>query len=352
MDGVSLVAALREDPATRTIPVILLSARAGEDALLRGLEMGADDYLVKPFSARELLGRVRAPLSMARLRRSAEAALRELAETRATLVAELERKNSELELAYRELQKAQSQLVQSAKMASLGELVAGIAHEINNPLSFALGHLDTVKRSWGRLDSKLGGALTEQLRPEWQRALERLGELQLALQRIGDLVLRLRTFSRLDEGEQQVVSMRESIESVLIILEHRLRDRIRIVTHFGEPDRVYCYSSLINQALLNLISNAVDAITDRGSITLATGAEGSEYRITVADTGSGIAESIRGRVFDPFFTTKPVGQGTGLGLPISYSILKKHGGDLELGAGPEGGTLVTMRFPLGTEQSG
>ncbi len=352
MDGVSLVAALREDPLTRTIPVVLLSARAGEDALLAGLETGADDYLVKPFSARELLGRVRAHLSMARLRRSAEAALRELAETRATLVAELERKNAELELAYRELQRAQSQLVQSAKMASLGELVAGVAHEINNPLAFALGHLDTVKRSWGRLDSKLGVTLTEQLRPEWQRALERLGEMQVGLERIRDMVLRLRTFSRLDEGEQQVVSMRESVESVLMILEHRLRDRIRIVTHFGEPDRVFCYSSLINQALLNLISNAVDAITDCGSITLATGAEGSEYRIMVSDTGSGIAESIRDRVLDPFFTTKPMGQGTGLGLPITYSIVKKHGGDLELRPGPEGGTRVTMRFPLATERTG
>jgi two-component system NtrC family sensor kinase len=183
-----------------------------------------------------------------------------------------------------------------------------------------------------RVYSKLGAALTEQVRPEWQRGVERLGEMQLGLERIRDLVLRLRTFSRLDEGEQQVVSMRESV--------------------FGEPDRLFCYSSLINQALLNVVSNAVDAIAGTGSITLTTGAQGSEYRILVSDTGSGIAESIRDRVLDPFFTTKPIGQGTGLGLPITYSILKKHAGELELSPGPEGGTLVTMRFPLVTERTG
>jgi signal transduction histidine kinase len=350
MDGVALVAALRRDPITHTIPVVLLSARAGEEAVVAGLDTGADDYLVKPFSARELLGRVRAHLAMARMRAEAENAMRELAATRAALVSELERKNGELEAAYHDLQRAQAQLVQSAKMASLGELVAGVAHEINNPLAFALGHLDTVQRCLRRIEGRLGAALTGEILPDWGRAGDRLREMQAGLDRIRDLVLRLRTFSRLDEGEQKIVSIKESVESVLTILEHRLRERVTVVTDFGEPDQVLCYPSLINQALLNLVSNAADAIAERGSVTLSTHAEGADYVIRVADTGSGIPESIRDRVIEPFFTTKPVGEGTGLGLPITYSIAKKHGGDLELLAGPEGGTVAVLRFPLAPDE--
>jgi two-component system NtrC family sensor kinase len=346
MDGVALVAALRHDPITHTIPVVLLSARAGEEAVVAGLETGADDYLVKPFSARELLSRVRAHLAMARMRKEAENAMRELAETRAALVSELERKNGEVEAAYHDLQRAQAQLVQSAKMASLGELVAGVAHEINNPLAFALGHLATVQRCLSRAEGRLGTALSEEIMPDWRRANDRLNETRVGLDRIRDLVLRLRTFSRLDEGEQKIVSIKESVESVLTILEHRLRERVTVVTEFGEPDQVLCYPSLINQAVLHLVSNAADAIAEQGSVTLSTRAEGDDYVIRVADTGCGIAENIRDRVMEPFFTTKPVGEGTGLGLSITYSIAKKHGGDLELLGGPAGGTVAVFRFPL------
>ncbi len=346
MDGVALVAALRSDARTSTIPVVLLSARAGEDAMLAGLETGADDYLVKPFSARELLGRVRAHLAMTRMRKRAEGALRELAETRAGLVSELEGKNAELQAAYSDLQMAQAQLIQSAKMASLGGLVAGVAHEINNPLAFALGHLDTVQRSLRRVESQLGAALEDAAKPDWRRAFDRLSEMQVGLDRIRELVLRLRTFSRLDEGEQKLVSMRENVESVLSILQHRLRQRVSIVTEFGEPDQVLCYPGLLNQALFHLVSNAADAISEHGCVTVSTQAVGPEYIIRVADTGSGIPEAIHDRVLEPFFTTKPIGEGIGLGLPITYAVAKKHGGELELRPRPEGGTIAVLRFPL------
>jgi two-component system NtrC family sensor kinase len=166
------------------------------------------------------------------------------------------------------------------------------------------------------------------------------------LVRIQDLVLRLRTFSRLDEGARKSIDMRETVESVLTILQHRLESRIQITTHFGEPREVECYPEPLTQAIMNLVANAIDAIAERGAITITTGAEGASYRIVVADTGHGIPDEIRERVVEPFFTTKPVGQGTGLGLSITYSIAKKHGGELELRPREGGGTVATIRFPL------
>ncbi|HKQ70712.1 MAG TPA: ATP-binding protein [Polyangiaceae bacterium] len=346
MNGVELLRALRADTRTSTIKVILLSAQAGEEAVVGGIETGADDYLVKPFSARDLLSRVGTRLELARVHRAVIDAAKELADTRAALLQDVERKNRDLEMAYGELRLTQTQLVQSAKMASLGGLVAGIAHEINNPLAFALGHLDTVRRSLEHIEAKMGARFADDIQPQWGRALDRLRDMHLGLDRIRELVIRLRIFSRLDEGELKRVSIRESIASVITILEHRLKDRISIVTHFGEPDLVECYSSLLNQAVMNLVSNAIDAIKDRGAVTISTGAQGAMYTIVISDTGSGIPENIRDRVLEPFFTTKPVGQGTGLGLPITYSIVKKHGGELELSPAPEGGTVAVVRFPV------
>jgi signal transduction histidine kinase len=346
LDGVSLLAALRTDPRTDTVPVILISARAGEDARLAGLETGADDYLVKPFAAREVVTRVRTHLEMAKVRRAAAESARELAETRAALVRRLEEEHAALQTAYEKLQQTQGQLVQAAKMASLGELVAGIAHEINNPLAFALGHLNTVERGLASVESALKPELNPTAAGPWQRTVDRVREMRTGLVRIEELVNKLRTFSRLDEGERKRVSARDSIQSVLTILGHRSRNRITVTTHFGEPDIIDCYASLLNQALMNLLSNAIDAIDGEGSITIATGARDGWFEVVVADTGHGIPPGLRERVFEPFFTTKPVGEGTGLGLSISYSIIQKHGGQLTLQPRDGGGTVATIRLPL------
>jgi two-component system NtrC family sensor kinase len=217
---------------------------------------------------------------------------------------------------------------------------------VNNPLAFAIGHLGTVEKSLRTVEETLGEALLQPARGPWNRAFDRLREMQLGLSRIKELVLKLRTFSRLDEGERKRVSIRESVESVLLILEHRLRERIAVTTHFGEPDGVVCYASLFNQAVMNLVANAIDAVGDGGTIAITTRVEDAWFELAVSDNGCGIADGVRERVFEPFFTTKAVGQGTGLGLSITDSIARRHGGRIELSPNPGGGTIARFTFPL------
>jgi two-component system NtrC family sensor kinase len=173
-----------------------------------------------------------------------------------------------------------------------------------------------------------------------------LSETEIGLGRIRDLVLKLRTFSRLDEGERKVVSIKECVDSVLTILGHRLTERIEVVSELAPPDMLECFPGLLNQVLLNLVANSIDAIPDRGTVTIRAGGHGEKFIITVADNGLGIPAEVRERVLEPFFTTKPVGQGTGLGLSIAYSIIKKHGGSLDLSDAPGGGTLASIELPI------
>jgi two-component system, NtrC family, sensor kinase len=259
---------------------------------------------------------------------------------------ELLRLNQDLNEAYAALQKKQLQLIQAAKMASLGELVAGIAHEVNNPIAFVISHLATATKCLDQVQLELAAAASTGAVEQLQRAQVRILESANGAKRIADLVLNLRTFSRIDEGERKPASISESVASVLTILEHRHHGRATIETYFGYPDVVECFPSSLNQAIMNLVSNAIDAVGPDGIIAINTGADGDNYVIVVSDNGTGIPEAVRARVFDPFFTTKPVGEGTGLGLSISYSIMQAHGGSLDLSPRPGGGTVATIRFPL------
>jgi DNA-binding response OmpR family regulator len=359
---------IKNSPVARDIPVIVLTSLEDRTAMLETLGSGADDYIQKSAELDVLKARVRAQLRRRQfedetrrvrerlLRSEIDAAesrrARELAEVRAALVEELEGKNRELGRAMSELQNTQTQLIQAAKMASLGGLVAGIAHEINNPLAFSLSHLATVKKSLGRAEGLLGPALTAPAVSEhWMRASSRIDEMNIGLERIRELVVKLRTFSHIDEGEWRRVSMRECIESVLTILGHRARERIEIETRYGQPDEIDCYPGLLNQAIMNLVANSIDAIAGSGTITIETGGAHGVYQIRVTDTGSGIPPELRDRVLEPFFTTKPVGEGTGLGLSITYSIVRKHGGTLTITCPESGGTSVTMGIPFRSEGS-
>jgi two-component system NtrC family sensor kinase len=342
MDGYEVARHARMMPATRDVPIIFLTANHdSEEHVARGYGSGAVDFLFKPIDAEVLRSKVRVFLELYSSRQKLADANQKLEQNNRTL----RLANEQLQAAYRDLQATQSQLVQSAKMASLGELVAGVAHEINNPLAFVMSHLDTVRKSLAQLRSDVLSNVSAENEQLWQRASARLSETDLGLGRIRDLVLKLRTFSRLDEGERKQVDVAECVESVLTILQHRTKDRIELVTRFGPPALLECYPALLNQVLLNLVANSIDAIADRGRIEIDARGEGVTFVITVTDSGAGIPDHVRERVLEPFFTTKAVGQGTGLGLSIAYSIMAKHGGSIELGAAQGGGTLATQRIP-------
>ena len=356
MDGYEVAHHARSNSATCDIPIIFLTAaNNSEGMVLRGYGSGAVDFLFKPLNPAILRSKVRVFLDLHAARQRvadakhalehSNAELRALADAKARLAEQFQDANVRLQSAYTELQSTHAQLVQAAKMASLGELVAGVAHEINNPLAFVLSHLDTVRRKCAQLDAEVPELHVAPALEKWQRANDRLREVTPGLERIRDLVVKLRTFSRLDEGELKRVSIRECVESVLTILHHRMKE-VTVETSFGAPDEIACYASLLNQALMNLISNAIDAMEHRGTLRITTGADGKDYTIVVCDTGPGIPVELRDRVLDPFFTTKPVGEGTGLGLSITYSIVRKHMGTLELSEAEGGGACITIRFPL------
>lgn len=360
-DGLETCRHIKAAPGLREIPLVILTGREDRLAMIDALGSGADDFISKSSDFEVLKARVRAQLRRKqfedehrdireRLMRAdlltAEArAERELLRTRALLVEELEAKNDELSRAYSELQNAQQHLIQSAKMASLGELVAGVAHELNNPLAFVRSHVETVRRNLKVLDGAMQGAERPEHRAAWAKAGARLIEIDRGLERMGELVVKLRTFSRLDEGELKYVDLAESLESVLTILGHRCKNRITVTRDVAEPRHIECYASLLNQALMNLIANAVDAIDGQGTIHVSSTWSGDDVVIRVADSGSGIPEHLRERVMEPFFTTKPTGQGTGLGLSITYSIVQKHGGTLDLVPRAGGGTEAVLRIP-------
>jgi two-component system NtrC family sensor kinase len=259
---------------------------------------------------------------------------------------ELSRLNDELAQANTELRSKQSQLVQAAKMASLGELVAGVAHEINNPLAFVRSHVSTAQNCMTKVAAEVQPAPDSPAAELIARGKSRLAEAEAGLERIRELVVKLRVFSRLDEGERKEVKVSECVESVLTILRHKFDGRIEVTTHFGHPDVLDCYPSLLNQALMNLVANSIDAIEDRGNISISTGADADGYAILIADTGHGVPADVRDRIFEPFFTTKPVGQGTGLGLSITYSIVERHNGMIDISPRTGGGTLATICLPL------
>ncbi len=255
-------------------------------------------------------------------------------------IQELEDKNRKLETVNRELRETQAQLVQSAKMAAMGELVAGVAHEINTPLGAIKSASDVVDRLLARMPANEDG------NQGVAQARELLSMSQSAVTRIVDIVRDLRTFARLDEADLQDADLEAGIESTLNLMRHETGDRIEIVRRYGELPLVRCYPNRMNQVFMNLLKNAVEAIEGRGTITIFTWTDADWAHLTFADNGQGIPAEHLGRIFDPGFTTKGVGVGTGLGLSICARIMEAHRGRISVASTVGEGTTFHLELPL------
>lgn len=251
---------------------------------------------------------------------------------------EVERQKKDLQNALEELKKAQTQLVQSEKMASLGQLVAGVAHEINTPLGAINSNNDMLIRCVEKLEEGNNAALgmIKNILPVSQDAIGR----------INTLVKSLKNFARLDEAAFQEADLQEGILSTLDLIRHEIKNRIEVVTDFGGLPRIKCKPNALNQVFMNILVNACQSIDDKGEITITTGVEGDKAFVKIKDTGRGIAKENLEKIFDPGFTTKGVGIGTGLGLSISYEIIAEHKGEISVESEVGKGTEFTIQLPI------
>jgi signal transduction histidine kinase len=304
----------------------------------------------------------------------------------AELLEKTRRQKEEITQTLKELQQTQSQLIQSEKMAGLGQLVAGVAHEINNPISFIYGNITYVTEHTENLFKLLH--LYQKNYPQPVKEIQTLAaeldldfiaddlpkiliSMMMGADRIRQLVLSLRTFSRLDEAEMKPIDLHEGIESTLLILQNRLQPQnnsiaVEVIKNYGDLPPVICYAAQMNQVFMNVLNNAIDSlesryandalensvmfgeITDNPQICIRTRVvNDSSIEIRIADNGCGIPEGMESRIFEPFFTTKQPGQGTGLGLSVSYQIIvEKHGGQIKCVSEPGQGCEFCIEIPM------
>lgn len=303
----------------------------------------------------------------------------QLAQVNVILEQRVKERTAELSKALSELKSSQLQLIQSEKMASLGQMVAGVAHEINTPLGYVKNNVlmgrDITDRITGLIElaCKVTESLTDGQASEAQLERE-LAQLQAqaqalrsegvrddlavlfddtiyGIEQISDMVVNLRNFSRLDEARVKDTQINECVESTLQIARNVLKNRVEVVKQLGTVPTVSCSPSQINQVLLNLINNGAQAIGDKGTLTIATTADAKFVHISVQDDGKGIPADVLPRIFDPFFTTKKVGEGTGLGLSIVYKIVQQHGGRIKVSSKPGVGTRFIISLPLQEAQT-
>lgn len=362
MNGYEVCEQLKQIPETLSVPVIFLSALDDVFDKVKAFQMGGADYITKPFQIEEMLVRIQNQLTIRRLQ------------------TQLELQNIELQQALTDLKATQTQLIQKEKMNGLGQLIAGIAHEINNPISFIacnlpparqyildlLNVLELYQQKYPNPDSDIQEVLEQANIDFLVTDLKKLmGSMQTGADRIRAVILALRIFSRLGEAEIKAVNLNESIDSVLLLLQYRLeasRDHpeIQVIRDYDDLPLVNCYASLLNQVFLNILMNALDALEGKIKLDEETNsianlciwictklAAPNRVLISIRDNGIGMLEEVRSRIYEPFFTTKPIGKGSGLGLSTSYQIVvERHGGQLTCQSALGQGTEFIIEIPF------
>ncbi|MGD2183535.1 hybrid sensor histidine kinase/response regulator [Lusitaniella coriacea] len=382
MDGYEVCEVLKSDERTKDIPVIFISALNEVIDKVRAFEVGGVDYITKPFQAEEVFARVATHLQLYSFKKMLQQKNSSQAQQLAEQNLKLQQMNQELKCQYEQVKQAQLQLVQNEKMATLGQLVAGIAHEINNPVNFIAGNLTHASEyiqdilNYLKLYEECYPQPTEEIQERAEDIdLEFLIEdlpkmidsMRLGTERIGSISTSLRTFSRADTQSLVQANIEDGIDSTLLILKHRLkandnRPEIEILKNYGGLPEVKCYPGQINQVFMNILANAIDALDDASQglsyeeieanpkqiiIHTTVTTDGQTALVKMRDNGTGMPEGVKERIFEQSFTTKGVGKGTGLGLAIARQIVEeKHGGQLLCFSETGQGTEFVLEIPL------
>jgi signal transduction histidine kinase len=360
MPGRNGVELLREIRARYPDTVVIMVSGIDRPQRVRdALRIGAFDYLIKPCETGVLTLSVERGLERRSLQRTAR-----------IYKDHLESQNIELAESKTELERLQAQLVHTEKMASLGQLAAGIAHELNNPAGFIYGNMDLLGDYLTQLQSLLSLYDQVVLPPDALQAVNSLkaeikyeklvddldsilADCREGAERICDVVKNLRLFSRLDEAEIKKVDVHSGIDSTVRLLSRYFNGgQVTLRREYGDLPSIHCYAGQLNQVWMNLLVNAAQAVPDRGEVSISTRLEQDSVLVEISDTGTGIREDQLSRIFDPFFTTKPVGEGTGLGLSISYGIIERHGGTIAVVSEVGKGATFTVRIPILATGSG
>ena len=352
MDGLEVLARLRADEVTRDIPVILVTALVDDEHEQTGFEAGAADYIHKP---------IRIPIVQARVRAQLDAK-----SARDMLFKNNLHLRHKVEGGVRALETAQMQLMHAEKMASLGQLAAGIAHEINNPIGFVSSNLGSLERYLEEVISLVEayarGAAASADRAVFAEATELrrqldydflcddarqlLVECRDGIDRVRKIVQDLKGYSHVG-NDWQWADLHEGLDSTLNIARNELKYHCTVIREYGDLPQICCMPSQINQVFMNLLVNAAHAIEGQGEIVIRTARFGDDaVQIHISDTGKGIPPENLSRIFEPFFTTKKVGQGTGLGLALSWRIVERHHGRLEVKSEPGKGTTFILTLPV------